>query len=346
MPANALTNFPVESDMHRAHIFLLFNSFLGILILVSPALAEQGRRDVLASVVCMDGEVWVTSGAGKRRPVRPEQVLAAGDRLELAEDSWVTIVCANAAVRKIEKSTWLSNPLCQNRGPGRLTLWLGSLEVSGRARGEDRAGFEQRPVIVGPRCPAGAAGCASLLDRSLPLRWLTVTDAESYLLELSSDPPTFNQISLSPSEVVCAPGEGFGGRHVCSIPWPFETWAMAGSTDYSLEVVALTRTGTARSKKTLLRPLPAEQTEDIRAALERVKQHGLEPGITRLAQAAILSGLGLSNDAVTLLEPVPGHDPEPGKTSPYLALARGEAYLRIDLPELATVNYREVLRLI
>lgn len=321
---------------------MLFRVLLLTGLLLTPSAGLGTPPPILALLTGVKGDVRVQSpDRSQDLPARARQALSEGDRLVLAKEASVTLLCHNAAVRRLDRSFEVTPKLCQPQ-PGEaaagLKLHLGSLELVGEARGEDRDGFDRRPVLISPRCPEEFGvrlGCHRLLSTRPPVRWLEVAGAQTYRLELTGPEP-YEPITLRAADADCSPLAGFSGRRACSLPWPAESWRLVEDQVHRLEVIATCPSRTVRSGKTLLQPLSSMSARQVRQALDNVSR--LRPDtVTRIfTQAVIYTGSGLAQEAVRVLELSTEKDTAS-------ALLLGDAYLLVDLPELALSAYQKAL---
>ena len=336
----------MRTPTHLAFPFLLLMSWTGL---------EAQTRDqrtlpppsVLALLTQVHGHVRVLSSDRSREiPARVRQALAEDDRLELGDGARVTLLCANATVRRLRESAAVTPELCVPAARGSppaasgLELHLGSLQLVGEARGKSREDFDRRPVIVSPRCPADVGvrlGCFRLLGRVPLLRWLEVAGAERYHLELAGS-SRYPRITVSAVEASCSELGKLDGRRMCSLTWPVESWSMKERHSYQLSIVAVGESKSRRSSKTLLWPLPVADAEKVHRALDALSGLELDHPTENLTRAAIYAGSGLVNEAVRVLESAAGESGHP-----VLILALGDAYRGIDLPEFALSSYQSAL---
>ncbi len=325
-------------------------------LLLSAGLAVRPSPPIIALLTGVHGKAHVLSFDGSRKiPARVFQAVAEGDRLELADEARVTLLCRNATIRRLDASIDLNAGLCRSgtRGSsdseasprsaqgGGLELHFASLELVGEARGDDRVGFDRQPVLLSPRCPSDIEErrkCSRLLDPTPAIRWLEVVGVDTYHLELTGDhPEPYKRVTVSTSELNCRELAEPLGRRVCSLPWPAERWRMVQGQRHRLDVVAVGESETVRSGKTTIRPILPLEAERLNRALETLPRMGLDAVSESLTRAAIYLGSGFVNEAVGVLASARK------KAPPGLELALGNAYLQLDLPELALDSYRRAL---
>ncbi len=311
----------------------------------SPAVSVNEEIAVLTRV---EGQVTRLDVNGNSQPVQAFTTLAEGDRLQLAENAHVTVICfadyyftvdvaGEVAVTQERCAAGTGMPtgsaLRVKPDSGRIVLIGDSLALEEQAR-ERESDYGNIPIILSPRN-------TSLLDFAPAISWVAVEGALEYQLSLSGL-SSFDDVVLDTSAVICAEELDVTGSRVCSAAWP-DGWALEPGQRYFMTVSA--RTGIAsplrESEASALRTLDEEQMKSVQAEINTIYELGLDEGTEASLLAPIYVASNLNSQAISAYAQVINLQP-----TPLLYLALGDLYREINLQRYAFDAYQHSLDLL
>lgn len=311
----------------------------------SPAVRANDEIAVLTRV---DGQVTRQDTNGNQESVQAFTTLAAGDRLQLAENTHIAVVCfadyyftvdvagdVEITEERCAAGTGMPTGSALRVKPdaGRIVLIEGSLALEEQAR-ERESDYGNIPIILSPRN-------TSLIDFAPEISWVAVEGALEYQLGLSGL-ASFSDVILNANEVACADELDVTGSRVCSAAWP-ESWTLEPGQRYFLTVSA--RTGIASplrgSEVSALRTLDQEQAKTVQDEISKIQALALDEGSEAMLLAPIYVTNGLNANAITAYTQATDFQP-----NPLLYVALGDSYREIDLQRYAVGAYQDALALL
>jgi hypothetical protein len=304
-------------------------------------------------VAAVGGEVAMAAGA----PARTAGGAAAslekgvwhpvvkGKAVRLGKDGAARVLCG-AVCRVVSGETTIGSEFCgQPRGPfcwgdqpqhrptrrgGAKSYVLGSFDLLGNARG-DREVFGFHPVLISPRCPVSAevveAGCSGWRDSPAEILFAAVDGAAEYRLSFHHPELEKRELRLEAASLSCAAQSEPKDLRICRAAWP-ASWRLPEARRARIGLAATLADGTWRpgQKPTVLARSDADGLPFSRTSGE------LPEPLDLLPEAAALLDADLPGEVVALLAGRTGGQPE-------LELLLAQAFLQVDLPELAHPHF-------
>ncbi len=313
----------------------------------TPSLVVSADEEI-AVLTRVEGRVTRQDINGNAESVQAFTTIAAGDRLQLAENARITVVCfadyyftvdvageVEITQERCAAGTGLPANSAQRVKPdaGRIVLIEGSLALEEQAR-ERESDYGNIPIILSPRN-------TSLLDLQPTITWVEVSGALEYQLSLSGL-SSFDDVILAAETVTCAEESRSVPSRTCSTPWP-AVWTLESGQRYFLTVSA--RTGIAsplrESETSALHTLPTEEAETVKTAVADIQKITVD----KVTEVTLLAGLyaqhELYNQATEAYEQVLSSQPAPAA---YVTL--GDLYRIIELYRYAFNVYQQALNLL
>lgn len=344
---------PIHTPLRMIHILLY--SWLCVLVVSCtvptpvptstppPAVRVDEEIAVLTRV---EGQVTRPVANGNPESVQTFTTLAAGDRLQLAEDAHITVICfadyyftvdvageVEITEERCAAGTGMPTGSAQRVKPdaGRIVLIEGSLALEEQAR-ERESDYGNIPIILSPRN-------TNLLDFAPEISWVAVEGALKYQLSLSGL-AAFDDVVLDANAVVCADELDVVGSRVCATAWP-ESWTLGAGQRYFLTVSA--RTGIAaplrESAVSALRTVSADEIAVIQQQENEIQALGLDED----TQALLLAELYVRHEFYA--QAIAIYNQMATQNSPLLFVTLGEIYREVNLQRYAFYAYQNALAL-
>lgn len=320
-----------------------------LFLLGSQGAAQKLPDPTTAILTRIDGQVTLSAESrAEFRPVRlaaQRQILRRGDTLHVPPGAQVTLVCSTETLvsltgpldwaldaRTCAQGLRLPENSYRNLGAyaGRILPRNGTLLLELEARNVDMG---LGPILLSPRN-------TTVMDASPRLVWTQVQDAVEYEIEIRD--PARIVIRLPAKDLHCGRGSGpWRDLEVCS--WePSSKWpALEPDSPVSLMI---------GSRKILAAPLPQDRDVYQVHLLSVDDQRGLQDRLHQIAAlpldktSRLLLTVGsyikseLYSDAIAAY-----HEALQEQEMPRARVTLGDLYLKIGLPVLADVEYRQAL---
>jgi hypothetical protein len=306
---------------------------VALLIQAQPLLA-----DPVAVIAAIKGKVEVASaGRGPARRVSFGRSLERGDRVAVGASSAATLFFNDGNVIELgEKSTLtvggrMAGKSAAGTSSGLPTEIYASVSkfVAGGSRQTGLVAlYELRSAPVGQDMPLLVAPRRTALLTNRPsFMWRAVSGATRYRVSVSS----------ADGELWSREIEGL------ELLYPQDVPPLAPSSEYLWEVKALSDVETLRQEGSVFQVLSAQETEAVRANLQRIRESagGPDRPAARFLAGSYLSGLGLYLDATEQFGALCKLSPQ--SSAPHEAL--GAVYTKVGLMDLAAAEFQQALAL-